>query len=138
MNLITKEWGYENRSNEQEYQARLSACFRFPHGVLSDSKYWLNQIKKWAKRLLDNREHANQTIEDGSYRLILNHTRLCLMLGDHFYSSQDADKKWQNNTGLYANTDRESKTLKQKLDEHLVGVASNALKTAHLLPFFCV
>lgn len=136
LNLITKEWGYENRSNEQEYQARLSACFRFPHGVLSDSKYWLNQIKKWAKRLLDNREHANQTIEDGSYRLILNHTRLCLMLGDHFYSSQDADKKWQNNTGLYANTDRESKTLKQKLDEHLVGVASNALKTAHLLPFF--
>lgn len=136
LNLISKEWGYENRYDEQEYKARLGACFNFPNGLISNSKPWLHQIKKWSARLLNNREQAITCIEDGSYRLILNHSRLCLMLGDHYYSSQDADKKWKNNTGLYANTNRESKTLKQKLDEHLVGVAKNALKTAHLLPAF--
>lgn len=133
---ITKEWGYENRYDEQDYQKRLKKCFSFPSGLISNSKSWLNQIKKWSKRLLDNQPHASQCIEDGSYRIVISHARLCLMLGDHFYSSQDADKKWKNQTGLYANTDRTTNTLKQKLDEHLVGVARNALQTAHLLPAF--
>ncbi|MBL1422434.1 MAG: type I-F CRISPR-associated helicase Cas3, partial [Alphaproteobacteria bacterium] len=36
----------------------------------------------------------------------------------------------------FANTDRATRQLKQKLDEHLVGVSKNALTTAHLLPAF--
>lgn len=133
---ITQEWGYENRYDEEDYQKRLNKCFSFPNGLISNSKQWLNQVKKWSKRLLDNQQHAIQSIEDGSYRLVVTHARLCVMLGDHFYSSQQADKKWKDTTGLYANTDRTSNTLKQKLDEHLVGVARNALQTAHLLPAF--
>jgi CRISPR-associated endonuclease/helicase Cas3 len=133
---ITKEWGYENRFDEIEYQKRLKACFNFPKGLISNSKHWLNQVKKWSQRLLANQEQAVECINVGSYRLILNHARLCLMLGDHFYSSQQADKKWQDKTGLFANTDRATNSLKQKLDEHLVGVARNALQTAHLLPAF--
>jgi CRISPR-associated endonuclease/helicase Cas3 len=133
---ITKEWGYENRFDEIEYQKRLKACFNFPKGLISNSKHWLNQVKKWSLRLLANQEQAVECINVGSYRLILNHARMCLMLGDHFYSSQQADKKWQDKTGLFANTDRATNSLKQKLDEHLVGVARNALQTAHLLPAF--
>lgn len=137
---ISKEWGYENcrydPESEKEYQTRLAACFSFPFGLISNSKPWLSQVKKWSKRLLDNKSQAQQSIDNGCYRLILNHARLCLMLGDHYYSSQDADKNWQNNTGLFANTDRATRQLKQKLDEHLVGVARNALTTAHLLPAF--
>jgi CRISPR-associated endonuclease/helicase Cas3 len=133
---ITKEWGYENRFDEIEYQKRLKACFNFPKGLISNSKHWLNQVKKWSQRLLANQEQAVECINVGSYRLILNHARLCLMLGDHFYSSQQADKKWQDKTGLFANTDRATNSLKQKLDEHLVGVARSALQTAHLLPAF--
>jgi CRISPR-associated endonuclease/helicase Cas3 len=133
---ITKQWGYENRFDEIEYQKRLKACFNFPKGLISNSKPWLSQVKKWSQRLLANQEQAAECINVGSYRLILNHARLCLMLGDHFYSSQQADKKWQDTTGLFANTDRATNSLKQKLDEHLVGVAKNALQTAHLLPAF--
>jgi len=57
------------------------------------------------------------------------------MLGDHYYSSQDADKNWQDTTGLFANTDKDNH-YKQKLDEHLVGVAKQAVKNVHLLPRF--
>lgn len=133
---ITKEWGYENRYDEAEYQKRLKDCFKFPKGLISNSKPWLNQVKKWSQRLLACQGEVKQSIEDCSYRLLITHARLCLMLGDHYYSSQQADHKWQDSTGLYANTDRETKNLKQKLDEHLVGVARYALQTAHLLPAF--
>jgi CRISPR-associated endonuclease/helicase Cas3 len=136
LSRITSEWGYENRFDEKEYQTRLNACFSFPKGLMSHSKPWLHQVRKWSQRLLANQGQAVQCINDGSYRLILNHTRLCLMLGDHFYSSQQADKKWKDTTGLFANTDRATNSLKQKLDEHLVGVARSALQTAHLLPAF--
>ncbi len=131
---ISQSWGYENRQNEQEYKKRLNDCFAFPNGFLSQSTPWTKQLKKWAQRLLDCLPEIEQCMSDGSYRLILHHTRLCLMLGDHFYSSQMADKSWQDTTGLFANTD--GKIFKQKLDEHLVGVAKNALRTAHLLPRF--
>jgi len=136
LNLINKKWGYENRFDENEYQNRLKDCFNFPKGLLSDSPKWLKEIKKWSRKLLENRELAQNCIKDNSYRLILNHSRLCLMLGDHFYSSQEADKSWESDLELYANTDRKSKQLKQKLDEHLVGVEQTALNIAHLLPFF--
>jgi CRISPR-associated endonuclease/helicase Cas3 len=136
LSRITKEWGYENRFDEEEYQSRLSHCFEFPNGLISASKPWLMQVKKWAKRLLDCEPLVEQTMADGSYRVLLHHSRLCLMLGDHYYSSKDADKKWQDTLGLFANTDRETRCFKQKLDEHLVGVARHALNTAHLLPAF--
>jgi CRISPR-associated endonuclease/helicase Cas3 len=133
---ITQDWGYENHGVGPEYSNRLNACFEFPNGLLSQSKSWLKQIKKWTKNLYDCLPMIKQSMADGSYRLVLHHARLCLMLGDHFYSSQAADKDWQDTTGLFANTDRKTKIVKQKLDEHLVGVAKNALKTAHLLPAF--
>lgn len=134
---ITRNWGYENRRDaEQDYQKRLNACFEFPNGLLSQSSPWFKQLKKWAQRLHDCLPKVEEVMSDGSYRLILHHTRLCLMLGDHYYSSQSANKNWQDATGLFANTDRKTNTFKQKLDEHLVGVAKNALHTAHSLPKF--
>jgi CRISPR-associated endonuclease/helicase Cas3 len=136
LKYITQKWGYENRQNEQEYQKRLNTCFEFPNGLLSQSSPWLKQLKKWAQRLHSCLPKIEQGMSDGSYRLVLHHARLCLMLGDHYHSSQAADKNWRDTTGLFANTDRKTKLFKQKLDEHLVGVAKNALHTAHLLPAF--
>lgn len=133
---ISQQWGYENRQDEAEYQKRLKGCFSFPNGLLSNSSQWLKNIKRWSKHLIENKTYALQSIENGSYRLVLNHARLCLMLGDHYYSSQDAAKVWKDTTGLFANTDKTTQTFKQKLDEHLVGVASHAAKIAHLLPAF--
>jgi CRISPR-associated endonuclease/helicase Cas3 len=136
LKYITQNWGYENRRDEKEYQKRLKACFEFPNGFLAQSSRWMKQLKKWARRLQDCLASVEQSMSNGSYRLILHHARLCLMLGDHFYSSQAADKNWQDTTGLFANTGRKTKVFKQKLDEHLVGVMTNALHTAHLLPKF--
>jgi CRISPR-associated endonuclease/helicase Cas3 len=133
---ITQEWGYENKQDEQEYQKRVKNCFEFPNGFLSQSNEWLKQVKRWSHSLLQCLPLIESAMHDGSYRLVLHHARLCLMLGDHFYSSQDAAKHWKDSTGLFANTDRDTGEFKQKLDEHLVGVARNALNTVHLLPAF--
>jgi len=133
---VTKAWGYENQGDEKDYQKRLAACFEFPQGLLSQSSRWLKQVKKWADRLQSCLPLVEQSMNDGSYRIVLHHARLCLMLGDHYYSSQSADPQWQDTTSLFANTDRKTKQFKQKLDEHLVGVSTHALRTAHLLPAF--
>ena len=133
---ITQEWGYENRYCEEEYQQRVADCFQFPNGLLSNSSRWMSQLKKWGQRLQEYQQKIEMMVDDGSYRVLLHHARLCLMMGDHYYSSQDADQKWQEVTGLFANTDRTTKKLKQKLDEHLFGVAKSALRTAYLLPTF--
>ena len=134
--VINQQWGYENRRDEEEFQQNIERCFDYKSGLPSQSMLWLKEAKKWAKRLQDCLRLVEQSIKDGSWRLILHHARLSLMLGDHYYSSCEADTKWFSELKLYANTDRKSGALKQKLDEHLVGVARNALKTAHLLPAF--
>ena len=135
LSLISVNWGYENNADQADQQRRINQCFHFPNGLVSNSNSWLASVKKWSKRLMNCEDLAAQALSDGSYRLILSHSRLCLMLGDHFYSSQDADGKWQENIGIFANTDRKTKQLKQKLDEHLVKVANQGLRNAHLLPY---
>jgi CRISPR-associated endonuclease/helicase Cas3 len=132
LSRITAKWGYQN---EKEIK-RLAECFKFPQGLPSQSKPWLKQLQKWAARLQQCLPQVEQAISDGSWRVVLHHARLALMLGDHYYSSQPADKSWQSELTLLANTDRKTKQPKQKLDEHLVGVARCALNTAHLLPAF--
>lgn len=135
LQYITKEWGYENRKDEKDYQKRVDGCFDFPNGLLSQSPKWTKSVKKWAQRLLDLENSVQRVMADGSYRVLLHHARLCLMLGDHYYSSQDAAISWPDTTGLFANTDKKGK-FKQKLDEHLFGVQQQAIRTAHLLPAF--
>ncbi len=126
---ITAEWGYQNAEETQK-------CFQFPNGLPSQSKPWLKQLQKWAAKLLICLPRLEQAMVDGSWRVVLHHARLSLMLGDHHYSSQPADTAWNSTLALYANTDSKTKQLKQKLDEHLLGVAKNALITTHLLPKF--
>ncbi|MGZ8159541.1 MAG: type I-F CRISPR-associated helicase Cas3f [Methylobacter sp.] len=126
---ITAEWGYQNAEETQK-------CFQFPQGLPNRSKPWLKQLQKWSAKLLACLPSLEQAMADGSWRVVLHHARLALMLGDHHYSSQPADTAWNSNLALYANTDGKTKQLKQKLDEHLLGVAKNALTTTHLLPAF--
>lgn len=131
---ITKAWGYENRKNEAEFATRVSGCFDFPNGLMTDSGVWLKDVKRWAAKLESLKSQVDTLIDNNAIRLVLHHTRLCLMLGDHHYSSQPQNKKWQSPVHLFANTDRKTKQLKQKLDEHLVGVKKYALEVANLLP----
>lgn len=133
---ISQEWGYENRRDEKDFQKRLSHCFDFSSGLPFQSTPLLKQIKKWAWKLQDSIPLLNRALDDGSWRLVLYYSRLALMLGDHYYSSQDAINQKDSSTNLIANTDRETGLAKQKLDEHLLGVSKSALNIAHLLPAF--
>ncbi|NNP73797.1 type I-F CRISPR-associated helicase Cas3 [Acinetobacter defluvii] len=131
--FIEGDWGYQNKFDEQEYQQRLLQCFQFEQGLLSQSVEWTKQIKKWSARLLQEKDNIAQALSDGSWRVILHHARLCLMLGDHYYSSQKADDEWKTTISLRANTDHETRELKQFLDEHLVRVSDNAMRVAQSL-----
>lgn len=129
---VKSHWGYKNEADDQ----RLKKCFEFPNGLLSQSQQWLKQLKKWSARLLSSQAQIQQLIENGSYRLLLHHARLCLMLGDHFYSSCEADKTEKWNINLFANTDKKTGKTKQKLDEHLVKVSEYGLKISQSLSRF--
>ena len=131
--FIEVDWGYQNKFDEQEYQQRLLECFQFEQGLLSQSAEWTKQIKKWSARLLQEKDNIEQVLSDGSWRVVLHHARLCLMMGDHYYSSCEADKTWKTDLSLIANTDYETKQPKQFLDEHLVRVSDNAMRVAQSL-----
>ena len=131
---ITQAWGYENRF--ADYDTLLPKCYEFPLGLLSNSKRWLTELQHQAKDLLHYLPLLELAVSDGSWRVILHHARVCLMLGDHYYSSQACDSQWPISSALYANTDPKTKALKQKLDEHLVNVTQITVKTVKLLPFF--
>ena len=128
---LKADFGYKNSNSEDEIQDWLS----FDHGLMSDSRGWTKQIKKWANKTLKLQELIETCHKDnGVMRVVLFHARLALMLGDHNYSSSGTDQNWQSSTKLYANTD--GRKLKQKLDEHLVGVSKRSLDIAQRLPQF--
>lgn len=131
--FIEADWGYQNKHDEAEYKQRLKLCFEFEQGLLSQSLEWTKQLKKWSGRLVQELSSVEQILNDGSWRVIVHHARLCLMLGDHYYSSCDADQGWKTSLSLIANTDPKTKQGKQKLDEHLVRVSDNAMRVAQSL-----
>ncbi|AFJ02203.1 CRISPR-associated helicase Cas3, subtype I-F/YPEST [Methylophaga frappieri] len=122
--MIDKSWGYENSGVDD-----LASCLEFPAGLLSNSSKWLSQIKRWSGKLLESQDTISQAVENGSYRVLLHHARLSLMLGDHYFSSLEIGQtpNWPNTTGLIANTQKD-KSPKQALDQHLVGVYESAKK----------
>ena len=127
---LDASYGYEKTTS----QIDKKNCFTFKHGLLSNSSKWLKEVKKWAGKATKQQHLLEDLEKSDGLRLTLLHARLCLMLGDHGYSSRDADENWQSSVNLFANT--KGKVLKQKLDEHLVGVHQYALRISNLLPKF--
>ncbi|WP_019001602.1 type I-F CRISPR-associated helicase Cas3f [Succinimonas amylolytica] len=139
LSYITPGYTYrrftENNSDDtRNFKADLNHCFDFSYEFSDFSEKWRNDLKKWCYRLLEASSEIEKFANDGTLRLVLRYARLSLMLGDHFYSSLEADPKWKSNCSLYANTDRERGGFRQKLDEHLCGVKNIALKVSHYLP----
>ncbi len=137
--VIKQDWGYENKFEDDEFKQNLKRCFDYPKGLPSDSSGWLKRIKRNAQKLRDCLPLLEESIGNGCWRLVLHYARLSLMLGDHYYSSLGPDSKKRlriKELDLFANTDQTTRKLKQSLDEHLVGVARQAVRTAHLLPAF--
>ena len=136
--LIRQNWGYENKFEYgDEFEKNLKRCFDYPKGLPSASSSWVGEVKRNAQTLRDCLPLLQESIDNGSWRLVLHYARLSLMLGDHYYSSLKPDsKKRLNINDLYANCDQTTHRVKQSLDEHLVGVARQAVRIVHLLPAF--
>ncbi len=81
---ISASWGYQNQLDDKDAAKRFAECFKFPKGLLSQSSLWLKYVKKWAGRLLIDQKKLEESIESGAWRVILHHSRLSLMLGDHY------------------------------------------------------
>ena len=137
MERIDASWGYKNEactdSDEQ------SQCFRFPKGMLIEhSSIWQKQIKRWARKVLQNQKKLLQLFENKpALRHVLHDARLCLMIGDYYYSSlpaKETDSAKASSKTLWANTDHGQ--LKQTLEDHITGVTSQAVRIAQQLPRF--
>ncbi|WP_150148184.1 type I-F CRISPR-associated helicase Cas3f [Candidatus Enterovibrio escicola] len=107
--------------------------FLFPMGTPLASFTWRNKAKELAARALKlNSLHEFAKLEL-AYPLHL--ARMALMLADHAYSAGAPTTHWQDTKyAVIANTDRQTRQPKQKLDEHCIGVAHNAYLLAAIIP----
>jgi CRISPR-associated endonuclease/helicase Cas3 len=105
-----------------------------------ESKVWQKDMARWAKKALNHPPLIELEGKTISNPFILQLSRLCLMTGDHNYSSLSANDRRRVNgdpdvkSKLIANTDFKTKAPKQALDEHLLGVGRFTAKFASLLP----
>lgn len=121
----------------------VKECWRFDNGLPFDSRHWRQHVAGVAQAML---RHSSLTDANEAAKLLDNPfvahvARLTLMLADHHYSAQPSqaqfgDKPGKKRETLYANTERHNgkRQVKQRLDEHLLGVEVCAGHIAHALP----
>lgn len=111
----------------------LRTVLEFKQGTPLRSTCWREKAHSLAARAL--KHEALLTADWLNNRFVSHLARLSLMLADHVYSAADVTPSWQDKKyKAYANTDRTTHRLKQKLDEHNVGVGHNAYLFARNLP----
>lgn len=131
-------WNSHN-CKDQDQQALIEQNWKLKELPLA-SMQWRSQacmIASKARVKLQLWSQQEQDIDWLNDQLFTAHlSRLSLMLSDHHYSAQQqVTQEWRGPSySAYANSDRKSKQLKQKLDEHLIGVSHHAEKIAKALP----
>ncbi len=114
----------------------LRQVWHFPAGTPLRSATWCSKAQRIARRLLGRQSIFVHDWLGDSFSIHVS--RLALMLADHRYSSLSLNKcnpEWGDTRyTAYANTDRKTHQLKQKLDEHLVGVYKHSLWLVRTLP----
>ena len=111
----------------------IEACWTFMKKDVFDSKSWRREVARVAREILNRRNMLASDWLKNPYAASLS--RLVLMLADHYYSGEPSRRRYGDpDHPLYANTDRATRELKQRLDEHLIGVAVNAGRVAWTLP----
>jgi len=134
LDQVAHDWNERRQPAEPE---RIEPYWH-PAGLLPvmEAK-WRARASRLARHLLALRRRRTDDWLGNPY--VMHLARLSLMLADHHYSSlpKESSIRVQGNgrTHLYANTDRDG-SLKQPLDEHLLGVARDAGLIAHALPGF--
>lgn len=127
--LISPSWGYQNLKEK-----KFTEWFKYAE-LPSKSIVWQGKVNDYAKKLKNLTPQILLIFNSRSRRPILSYARMSLILADHFYSSKEKDNDWQSSVNLFANTDNQG-NLKQRLDEHLVGVARQAKRNIKKLPEF--
>jgi len=126
-------WNAENHLSPDWSAEELKMQWQFSQGTPMRSEVWCAKARKFAQRLLN--QSAGMIHIDLNQRFTCHLARLVLMFADHVYSSQPATPGWQSADYLsFANTDRATGKPHQRLDEHNIGVAQNALLMARSLP----
>ena len=130
-------WNSPQCLNNDWDNKTIEKNWSFPLGTPLKSAFWQNYVSSCAKQILNTPQILEQNWFSQLY--VLHLSRLSLMLADHFYSSKkNVTEKWQDrNYKAFANTDvdeNRAKFLKQKLDEHNIGVGENAAKITCNLP----
>ncbi|MBF1959503.1 type I-F CRISPR-associated helicase Cas3f [Enterobacter hormaechei] len=132
---LNADWNSLNhRSEKPKWTGRdLKNVWKFPHGTPLRSKTWREKARQIGKRIRNLPALLQAGSLDNLFTLHL--ARLSLMLADHVYSSQPAYTGWQDDAfQAWANSYRGTGELRQKLDEHNVGVAHQALLMGRSLP----
>ncbi|MGM0439638.1 MAG: type I-F CRISPR-associated helicase Cas3f [Chlamydiota bacterium] len=125
-------WNSPQCNKEKWVKSKKNAVWKFKKGTPLRSETWRLKARKLAKRALKYPDFIKDWMDD---RFSMHMARMILMLSDHCYSSNDATVNWQDkNYKAYANTDRHTKQLKQKLDEHLIGVSHDSISLGKGLP----
>lgn len=135
---LAADWNSPQFSAQQHDRKTLSALWQFKHGLPITSITWQKRARQLAERALGYPDFFEIQWYESTFCL---HTARCaLMLADHCYSSElKPVLRWQDSEYLvYANTTRSEKDnareLKQRLDEHCIGVAHYAFLFAKNLP----
>lgn len=133
---LNADWNSLNhRPNEKRkwLPRDYNNVWKFPSGTPLRSAIWREKAKQIGKRVKNAISLPHYGVLDNV--LTIHLARLSLMLADHFYSAQLPCNKWQDPSyPVWANSDRQTKQLKQKLDEHNTGVAHHALLLGRSLP----
>ena len=128
-NYITATWcGADINAGN----ADKKKCWSFDHGLPLDSDHWRKHAARVATALL----HLDGSIVKDwlDHPQVMHLARLALILADHHYSSQPSHARYgEREFPLYANTDKDGQ-LKQRLDEHLIGVGIHASRIVRTLP----
>ncbi|CNH98589.1 type I-F CRISPR-associated helicase Cas3f [Yersinia pekkanenii] len=126
-------WNSTNMDSDNWSEQDKQDMWQFPHGTPIQSTEWRKKAQKFAKRALQQSALANYG--HLTQRFTSHMARLVLMLADHHYSSLPAETGWQDeHYRVFANTDRKTGEMKQRLDEHNIGVGQNALLLGRSLP----
>jgi CRISPR-associated endonuclease/helicase Cas3 len=128
---ISADW---NAARADANEKEIAECWKLDKKTLPFvSASWRKKVSQCAQRMLARPHFMATPWLENAYALHL--ARLVLMLADHYYSMQPANPHYGDiNYPLYANTDRDTRTLKQRLDEHLIGVGEHARKITGVLP----
>lgn len=129
--VIERGWSYPR---EGATEAEKRKFLTFKKGLPFDSADWRLRTAKAAADLLKcpDLHGADAPLIQDPYSMAV--ARLSLIVADHHYSSLPAHAKYGDaNFPLFANTDAKTGQCKQRLDEHLIGVARHARHVARSL-----